>query len=471
MAEIKTRDRLLSELKIFLQAYLRSVDTGDNSLIKDIILTPFSIAGKVVMDQVAIARDLHILSKLSNSELDDEATNYRLERLTGTYATAEVVFYTETTPTVEIVIPAGTQVTTSATAYSTPVTFSTLVETRYPVTDAGAYYEYDRDRYEFPATVVCDTIGSVGNVGANLINKSLTAIPGIKNAINLAASVGGLDQEIDDDLKKRIQAAKLGRDLNTVYGLKMYLLGLGFVDAYAIRSESEDVERATGIDAFVRSDSVTSVTETFSYDPARQKYALSYKPVSSVTAVRAAIYGTLTAAQYTVNIDNTSEYRRSAYANDYIAITPGVPLTLGDVITVSYTYSAQVKQAQDTFELSANDVLTTDVVLKKAIASYLYLTATLTLKSNADAPTVRTQCKNALMQFLSTYRLGDDIQKSDLIVALQIGYGDYPVDDVDAVGIISYYLIDELGISYTPTNDVISLDEKHYVVYGAATVT
>jgi hypothetical protein len=181
--------------------------------------------------------------------------------------------------------------------------------------------------------------------------------------------------------------------------------------------------------------------------------------------------GTLTAAQYTANIDNITGYRRSAFADDYIAITPGTPLIVGELITVAYTYTAAIKQAQDTFELSANDVLTTDAVVKKAILCYLYLTASLTLKANADAPATRTQCRNALLQFLTSYRLGDDIQKSDLIIVLQEGYGDYPVDDVDAVAISSYYLVDELGTTYLPVNEVIAVDYKHYVTYGNALVT
>jgi uncharacterized phage protein gp47/JayE len=471
MAEIKTRDRLLTELKTFLQAYLRSIDTGENSLVKDIVLTPFSVAGKVVMDQIAIARDLHILSRQTGSQLDDEATNYKLERKGGTYASAEVVFYSNTAPTTEVVIPVGAQVATATTAYSTPLTFSVLAETRFAAVDANAYYSYDRDRYEFPVSVLCNTIGTVGNAAANIINRKMTSISGITGVTNLNAATGGLAQEGDDDFRKRIQAAKIGRDLNSVYGLKMYVTSLGFSDSYPIRSESEDVERATGIDVFVVSSATAAVTETFTYDPARTRYSLAYKPLLSVASIVSTTLGTLSASQYTVNIDNTTAYRRSIYANDYFSITPGTALTTGEIITINYTYASQITQGQATFDQSQNDVLTADVILKKAITCYMYLTAALTLKANADAPTTRTQCKNALQQFLSTYRLGDDIQKSDLVVVLQTGYGDYPVDDVDAVSISTYYLVDELGVTYTPVNDVISLGMKNYVVYGNATVT
>ena len=69
------------------------------------------------------------------------------------------------------------------------------------------------------------------------------------------------------------------------------------------------------------------------------------------------------------------------------------------------------------------------------------------------------------------YVLGDDIQKSDLVVVMQEGYGDYPVENVDAVVISSYYLKDETGTGYLPINEVISLTNKQFVVYGSISLT
>lgn len=471
MAEIKSRDTLVTELKTFLQAYNRAIDTGDNGLTRGLIITPYSVGGKAVMDQVSIARDLHVLSKLSGSALDDEGTNYRLERLSGTYATVTLTFYTTSQPTAEIRIPSGTQASTSGTTYVSPITFTVIADARFSVSDAPAYYNFDRDRYEFSVSATCDQLGSLGTTSANLIIRLLASIPGIQGVTNLTASIGGTDRESDDDFRKRIQAAKLGRDLNTVYGLKNYMQSLGFADAYPIRLEAVDAERAIGIDVFVVSTTASSVTENIAYDPAQVTYNLSYRPVLSVTSVTGAILGTLTTAQYSVNIDETSQYRRSADANDSITITPGTPLAIGEIVSIVYTYAAAVKQAQDTLELDENYVLTADVLIKNAIPAYLYLTATLNLKANADAPTTREQCRNALSQFLATYRLGDDIQKSDFIIVLQNGYGEYSVTDVDSVSITSYYLQDSLGNVYTATNDVIEVDNKHYVVYGSATIT
>jgi len=470
MVDIKSKDTLLSEFRAFLKAYNNSLDTSDNSLAKDLLLLPYSIGIAAVMDQVAIARDLGILSKLTGTNLDQEATNYNLERLPGNYAAATLTFYTTTAPTSDVVIPGNTQATTAGTSFVSPVVFSTVAESRFSLSDFESYYNYDRDRYEFPVTAIATTIGSIGNVASNLITKLSSTISGISGVTNLTAATGGSDSESDDDLGERIKKAKTGRDLNTVSGLQEYMRTAGFLDAYPVRVEDADAERATGIDVFVINASSTAYTETMTYDPAQTRYYLTQRPVIAVTGVVGSIVGTLSSSQYSAYIDNTTGLRRSIYAQDYIVIDHSANMSAGEVMTVTYNYASLVRQVQGTLDLNANNVLTADPLVKRAIPLYLYLNATLTLKSNADGPTTRNRIKNALGQFMATYRLGDAIQKSDLIVVLQNGYGDYTVTEVDAVVLSSYYLQDSSGTQRSPVSEVITVSNKEYALYGSATL-
>lgn len=470
MVDIKTKDTLLDELRRFLRIYNRSIDTGDNSLVKDLVLLPYSVGGQGIMDQVAIARDLKILSRIAGSDLDALATNYKLERLTGSFATVTVTFYSVTEPTDDIIIPAGTQVQTLSSLFVSGLTFTTLAEARFNVTSMATYYSFDRDRYEFPVTAISDTIGVLGNVSSDYISRLASSVTGIDGVVNLTAATGGSNEEIDDDLRTRIQAAILGRDLNTVNGLRLYAKSLGFLDAYPLRSDSTESERNTGVDVFAINNSSDVEEDTFMYDPSQDIYYFSKRPILSVTAVVGSTIGTLSTSQYSINVDNSSTYRRSIYSLDYIRITAGAGIPYGEMITVTYTYAPLVVNAQASLDLNENKILTADVVFKRAYPLYLYLNATLTLKANADGPSTRSSVKNALSQFLSTYRLGDDLQKSDLIVVCQEGYGDFPAYSVDAVVINSYYLYDEFGTTYTPSNEIISVSRKQYVVTGTTTI-
>lgn len=466
METIKSAETLLAELRTFLRAYNASLDTGDGSLSKDLLLTPFSIGGKLIMDQVTIARDLHVLSRLEDGQIDDEGTNYKKERLPGSYATVTLTFFTEILSTSDIVIPAGTTVKTAGTTLTSPITFETVSEARFSVGDIATYYSYDNARYEFTVTAICTTIGTGGNVGQNTISSIVGTVSGISGVTNINAATGGLSSETDEDMKVRISLAKLGRDLNVPNGVRGLMKDNGFLDAYTVRVEDADAERATGIDVFVVNTITDAAIETFTYYPGRLYY-FTNRPVTEVTSVKVASTGvTLASSLYAVNIDNTSPLRRSVYAQDYIQISAFTSLSPGQLFTVSYNYASRISRTQDNVNLVENHVLTADLLIKRAYPVYLYLNATLTLKTSSDGPATRSRCRNAIAQFMSSYRLGESLQKSDLILVLQQGYGDYSVDTVDAVRITSYYLKDEFGNSYLPIDETITIGKKYYIVYG-----
>jgi phage-related baseplate assembly protein len=134
-------------------------------------------------------------------------------------------------------------------------------------------------------------------------------------------------------------------------------------------------------------------------------------------------------------------------------------------------YSQNIANFQNTLNQNANDVLTSNVLVKRAFPLSFYINAFLTLVANADGPATRSAVKNALIQFLDNYRLGAGIQESDIIIVMQQGYGDFPVSSVDAVVINSYYLMDEFGTTYLPVASTIAVANTQYVVYGNAVLT
>jgi phage-related baseplate assembly protein len=470
MVEFKSKNTILGELRTFLRSYARSIDTGDNSLIKDFILTPLSVAGGIIFDQIKTVSNLFLLSQQTSSDLEKEAGNYKIERSLGTNANVDIVFYANTKPTSDVYVPIGTVASTVGTSFVSPVSFTTVADFRIPVSAFEAFYSYDRGRYEFTIPCVASAVGSAGNVGSGTILKLTSSVTGIDGVNNLIASSGGSDQESDEDMRKRVASAKTGRDINTVNGLKAYITGLGFRSAFPVRCEDPDSERPTGIDVFVTDAYILANTETVPYYSTQPRYYLAKSPLREVTSIVSATRGILSPSDYDVYADNISDYRRSSYAQDYFEVRATALLPPTDILTVTYTYNADVNQYQDNLELDVNQVLTADVLLKRAYPMYLYLNATLTLKANADGPNTRTKVRNSIIQFLDTYRLGDDIQKSDLIVVMQNGYGDYPVNSVDAVTINSYYLKDEFGTNYLPVSETVAVNNKQYVVSGSLTV-
>ena len=468
---IKSYNTLVAEVTTFLKAYTKSLDTGATSLAKDLLITPYGVGARLLQEQVAIARQLFILSRLRGDFVDREATNYTLERSTGTYASVRLTFWTETRPTATITIPPGTQARTAGTSFASPIIFSTISESTYALSAVDAYYSYDRARYEFGVDALARVIGETGNVGAGLVNQVIDTVSQISGVTNLVASSGGNGVEDDEDFKERIRLKKIGVNINTINGLRAFVRERGFIDAYPVRVESADSERATGVDVFVIDRDITSITETFTYYAHIPRYYFSNPPIRGVTSVVSSTGGTVSSGNYDVNIDNTSPLRRSTLAQDYIEIRAAASLPEGSTFTVTYTYSQTIVNFQSNLELDTNDILTADPLVKRAYPLSFYINATLTLTANADGPTNRNRARNALIQFLDQYRLGENIQKSDIIIVLQQGYGDFPIAEVDAVVIQSYYLQDEFGVNYTPIDEVITVGTKQYVVFGGSTIT
>jgi len=470
MVQYKSRETVLGELQTFLKAFNRQIDTGQNSLTKDFVLLPQAVGGSLVFEQIETVNNQFILSQQDAAELNLEGTTYKLERSAGTFAVVTAIFYTATAPTAAIFIPAGTQIQTTGTSFVSPVVFETVADYSVALSATASFFSYDRSRYEFPVLSTAMNTGSDSNVGTGTIISMASSIAQISGVTNLTASSGGSDIESDEDFRSRIQSKKTGRDLNTVNGLTAYVESAGFIDAHTVRVEDVDAERATGVDVFIIDTYIAAATQTFTYQTHIPRYYFENPPVVTVSSVESSISGIVSSSNYDVNIDNTTPLRRSAHAQDYIEIRAAASLTPGTTFDVTYTYRADIAQLQSTFELDDNNVLTADPLVKHAYPLSFIINATLTLKTNADGPTTRNRVRNALIQFLATYRLGQDIQKSDIIIVLQEGYGDFAVDSVDAVIINSYYLRDEFGVSYLPIDETISVSAKQYVISGTATI-
>lgn len=470
MVTFKSRETILGELRQFLKQYNRSIDTGDNSLAKDFVLLPQAVGGSLVFDSLDAVNDSFILAQQTSDQLDLEAQeNFGIQRSSGEYAIVTVTFYSVNAPTENISISAGTQVQTAGTSFVSPVSFETISSYSVNLSSISSFFSYDRGRYEFPVACRATTVGSNGNVGAGTIQSIIGTVSQIDGCTNLTASSGGSDAESDEDLRQRINNKKTGRDLNTRNGTAAFVTSQSFTDAYPVRVEDEDSERASGVDVFVIDYYLSSVTESFTYYPEIPRYYFSNLPIESVSSV-VANGSPLATTTYDVTRDTTTPLRRSALAQEYISIRNSASLSSGTIFTVTYTYRADISQLQDTFGLNENDVLTADVLVKRAYPLLLNLNATLTLKANADGPATRSRVRNALIQFMSTYRLGDNVQKSDLILVLQQGYGDFSVDSVDAVIINSYSLVDEQGTVQLPVDETLTVANKEHAIAGTFTI-
>ena len=220
-------------------------------------------------------------------------------------------------------------------------------------------------------------------------------------------------------------------------------------------------------DALVLAPTHRTFGESVAYYAAIGKYYFTNHPVKDVTSV-VSVLGPVSSADYSVTIDNTTQVRRSALAADYIVVYVSAGIPDGTAFDVTYTYSQSIANFQNTLNQDANRILTSDPLVKRAYPLEFFANAALTLVANADGPSTRQRVKNALIQYFGNYRMNNKVQESDLIIVMQQGYGDFPVNAVDAVVINSWYLKDEFGTVYTPVADTVLVGKTQYAVYGSA---
>ena len=151
------------------------------------------------------------VQNLIDLQFEKLSKNVNKTRLPGRPATGQVVFYTKTKPTVDLIVPASTAVSSSQTS-----TFRVGGTYILPAASASSYYNYTTKRYEIIADIASSNPGSDTNLPAG----SITTAAGVSglSVTNTESTVGGTDRESNADLAARCVIAFASVDTGTEYG-------------------------------------------------------------------------------------------------------------------------------------------------------------------------------------------------------------------------------------------------------------
>jgi len=164
-------------------------------------------------------------------------------------------------------------------------------------------------------------------------------------------------------------------------------------------------------------------------------------------------------------------------AGDVFELNPN-PIAAGSIdVNHTYLYNADIDTLQSYMDQSDMNVVGANALVKNGFPADFYLTLQIKLFSGFNFTTVKAKVLAALQQYISTFKFGDEIQKSDLVVVAQTGSGtDYNITEVDYVSInvgsTSTYLSKWDGTTLDfSSSDVISINNKDYVVAQTITIT
>ena len=177
------------------------------------------------------------VQSLINQQFDKLAGNVATTRLPGRPSVGTVVIYTPNTPTTNLIIPAGTQVSSNADATTGTASQSFIIGGSYtlPAANAQAYYNFSTQRYEIVAQITAMTAGSAGNLPAGAIT-NIIGVSGV-SVINENATVFGDDQETNYDLSERAILSFSAVDTGTEGGYEMTAASqVGIIKALVVKS-------------------------------------------------------------------------------------------------------------------------------------------------------------------------------------------------------------------------------------------
>lgn len=176
------------------------------------------------------------VQSLIDQQFDKLAANVATTRLPGRAAVGSVVIYTPTAPATDLIIPAGTQVSSNADATTGTAAQTFVIGGSYtlPAANAQAYYNFTTKRYEIVAQITAVAVGSAGNLPAGAITN--ISISGV-SVINENATVFGDDQETNYDLSERAILSFSAVDTGTEGGYaKTAASQVGIIKAEIVKS-------------------------------------------------------------------------------------------------------------------------------------------------------------------------------------------------------------------------------------------
>lgn len=235
-----------------------------------------SINKKKLADALNIS-DPVIVQTLIDNQFDKQAANFNLSRRAAQRATGSVLFYTSVEPTADILIPDGTQVTTSGDPdlNINPVNFRVIGQRILEADNASSYYNATRKRYEISATIEAVSTGKSGNVSANTITSATDLDPNL-SVINPVPTIHGDDEESNSRLGARIKLARASFDsgtkpgyLSTAYGVAN-VLEAKVVEAgnsLMVRDYDQSENRHIGgkVDIYIKGSTLSQVTDQVAF--------------------------------------------------------------------------------------------------------------------------------------------------------------------------------------------------------------
>jgi len=445
---------IYSSIQTLIKANNLDLTTQIGSVVSDVFITPLAqkvleeliqegytkagssldrlIALKTDPDFLAQINEINLTSQQLNAEiyaiLNKIASNYKLVRIAAVNTTGLVYFCTASIPSVDIIIPTNSRISTVLGKDYVTTETKTIV-----ITNINDYYDPDLNAYVIAVLIQAVTAGSIGNTGIETITVMDDVVANVEFIINKSSLVNGDDEETDEEFVARIKTKLAGNNLGTPSGYQSTALNEDYVqDCIVVKPNDPEMKRNSyggSIDIMIVGEHYDTQTDVLIYQAALHsvKITLANRPAEDIDSVVSnAPHTFIKGTDYNFTKD-TNLLAGSIQSSDCLTWLGATMPAEGETLTIIYQRNKLVQDLQDIINLDENKIIAADILVREATKVLIDIIFDLHIYSGYDFTTISATITTNLTTYINAFKLDEDVQISDLIAEI------YKVAGVDNV--------------------------------------
>jgi len=478
----KTKDDIRTDILDTYDEVLPNLDLTSGTPERDIFVEA-PLAGQLeqLWEKLIYVAKLHApINYVDDLETDDITAymgNYNIVPFPPTYSTGNVVFYTNSIPTEDIVITDGTIVRTRD---ASPIEFEVQGSYTMYADLASSYYNAEKQRWEISCDIKALNPGPDFRAGASTIVEMANSITGIDGVENYDAVTGGTAGEEIESAVERVVEVFQGRGLATTAALSRYVKA--YVEAVNVVSANDpEMKRDEGlggmIDFYVIGEDITTandivdITSTGLQSDVNVNYSstgivMEHQPVREILAL--IINGDLVSPTYYTLQKDEGILAGSTQAFDKVVITStgtstGFSFSPGDTVEINYTYNALLQTIEDGLNIPENHYINRDYLLREMDKVTVDVYMAFKENDGQDWTLIANSVETELSAFINAVKNNGSIELADFIADAK------SVAGVDNIDLTTVSLTNINGGTKTEQGDIL-FGKNEYPVAGTITL-
>ena len=429
-SSFKNFTTLRKEMKVNLSALQPEATTQDGSVTANLFVDLPStgltnLYGSI--QRVSKIQSLNNVNDFQGTELSDYGANFDMTPGGPTFSTGFATFSAPAVTSVPIVVPSGASISTLSTTSQTAIFFNT--------TETATIYP---GQVSVTVPIQAQTAGAASNAGSGTIVIMGTPILGVSSATNQNPTTGGADSESNAAFASRIQKTFLANDAVSFRGIRRLALGIpNVLDALVVGAGDALLTRGGGgggkVDLYIQAEAGVDKTTTDNLTYSGADIPLIFQPVLSIASVvNNTTAVTLSPSNYQL-IKDVSDVSDSTNARDVVRILSGA--TVGDSLSITYTYNGILQQARTFFvSQDQNGVPARDLLPRSATEVFIDVTTAIVLLPGSDPVATIATIQSNIANYIAGLTLGATIRYSVIFDLIDSATG---VSDVNPLSVLA----------------------------------